>query len=251
MELVEYERMREHERSYWWHVARRSLLADVLRWGVPEDPERPGLDLGCGTGANFGLLAPFGRFVGSEVEGTLWADGRPRPERPVLLARGESLPFPDECFGLCTFFDVLEHVDAEDAFLREIRRVLRPGGRIFLSVPAYMFLWSDHDVSLHHHRRYIRRTLRDSLTRNGLEVVRVTYAMASILPLVAGYRLLSRLVPRGEKAKASYVPTPEPLNHLLTRVVSAEGAWLKRADLPFGTSLFAIARRPAGEERSS
>jgi len=250
MEPREYERMREHERAYWWHVARRALLADLLRWGVPEDASRPALDLGCGTGANFGLLAPYGRFFGSEVEGSLWAEGRERPSRPVLLARGERLPFADGTFGLCTFFDVLEHVEAEDAFLTEMRRVLRPGGRVFLSVPAYKFLWSDHDVSLHHFRRYTRGSLRDALTRNGFEVVRITYAMATIFPLVAGYRLLSKLRPGTGDAQASYVEAPEWLNRLLTKVVSSEGAWLERADLPFGTSLFALARRP-GPGRAS
>jgi SAM-dependent methyltransferase len=245
MEPIEYERMREYERDYWWHVARRSLLTNLLRWGVPADSERAGLDLGCGTGSNFELLEPFGRFVGSEVEASLWSGGRPKPSRPVLLARGEALPFVNESFGLCTFFDVLEHIEREDAFLREIRRVLRPGGWAFLAVPAYKFLWSDHDVSLHHYRRYDRPGLVDSLTRNGLEIVRVTYAMATIFPLVAGFRLLSRLRPPTGDAQASYVDTPGFLNRLLTKLLASEGAWLKRADLPFGTSLFALARRPS------
>jgi len=162
----------------------------------------------------------------------------------VLLARGEALPFAEGTFGLCTFFDVLEHIEDEDSFLKELRRVLQPGGRIFLSVPAYRFLWSDHDVSLHHFRRYERQGLVDVLTRNGFEIVRVTYAMATIFPLVAGFRLLSKLRPRKGDAKTSYVETPDLPNRILTRLLSSEGAWLKRADLPFGTSLFALARRP-------
>jgi SAM-dependent methyltransferase len=245
MEPVEYERMREYERSYWWHVGRRSLLVDMLRWGVPEDRARPALDLGCGTGMNFALLEPYGRFFGSEVEGGLWAAGRSKPSRPVVLARGEALPFADATFGLCTFFDVLEHIEGEDAFLRDVARVLRPGGWVFLSVPAYQFLWSDHDVSLHHFRRYTRGGLKDVLARNGLAIVRVTYAMATIFPLVAGFRLLSKLRPATGDAHASYVHTPEWLNRLLTRVLASEGRWLERADLPFGTSLFALARRGA------
>jgi SAM-dependent methyltransferase len=65
MEIEEYRRLREHEERYWWHVGRRALLEALLRWGVPPDPARPALDVGCGTGANFALLAPYGRFYGS------------------------------------------------------------------------------------------------------------------------------------------------------------------------------------------
>ena len=124
-------------------------------------------DLGCGTGSNFGLLAPFGRFVGTEVEGTLWADARPRPARPVLLARGESLPFPDECFGICTFFDVLEHIEAEDAFLQEIGRVLKQGGKAVFLIPQT----STTHLAPHYHQNLSRYWIARALPRAGLEVV--------------------------------------------------------------------------------
>jgi len=245
MEIREYHRLREHERSYWWHVGRRSLLSALLRWGVPADPGRRGLDVGCGTGENFALLSSYGRFLGMEVTGELFGEGMERPPRPVMIARGEALPFADGSLGICTFFDVLEHIEAEDEFLREVRRVLRPGGFVVLSVPAYPFLWSEHDVSLHHFRRYVRRTLKDALVRNGLTVVRATYAFASVLPAVAAVRLVGRLIPRRRAPQTTYVTTPEPFNSLLVRLIELEAAWLSRADLPFGTSLLALARKEA------
>jgi SAM-dependent methyltransferase len=244
MEAREYERLREHEERYWWHVGRRALFAAVLARGVERDPDRPGLDIGCGTGRNFELLAPYGRFVGTEITTELYRAGATRPPRPVVIADGESLPFPDASLSICTFFDVLEHVGPEDRFLLEVRRVLGPGGVVLLSVPAYMFLWSDHDVSLRHHRRYVRSTLTDSLTRNGFEVLRMTYAMASILPLVAAYRMMSRALPRRGEPRSSYVATPSVLNRLLVRVLGLEARWLSWGDMPFGTSLFALARKP-------
>lgn len=243
MESREYDRLREYERSYWWHVGKRTLLSAFLKWGVPPDPERRGLDIGCGAGGNFEILAPYGRFVGTEVAGELYADGREKPSRPVVLAEGQALPFRDESLGLCTFFDVLEHIDAEDAFLRDVRRVLRPGGFVLVSVPAYMFLWSEHDVSLHHFRRYVRGTLTDSLTRNGFEVLRVSYAFAAIFPVVALVRMLGRFVRRSDGPKSTYLTTPEPFNTLLVWVAKLEAAWLARADLPFGTSVMALARK--------
>ncbi|MFQ5473771.1 MAG: class I SAM-dependent methyltransferase, partial [Dehalococcoidia bacterium] len=208
MEIREYHRLREHERVYWWHVGKRALLSAILRWGVRPDPQRPGLDVGCGAGGNFALLEPYGRFFGSEVSGELYGRGRERPPRPVVLALGGALPLADESLGICTFFDVLEHVEDDDGFLQEIRRVLRPGGFVLVSVPAYQFLWSDHDVSLHHHRRYVRRTLTGSLKRNGYEVIRASYGFAGILPAVAVVRWITRLFPRRNGPTSSYVPTP-------------------------------------------
>lgn len=246
LEIEEYRRLREYEREYWWHVGRRFLLSAMLRSGVSEDRERPGLDIGCGTGANATVLEPYGRFVGSDVSAELYRAGLPRPVHPVLLAGGETLPFADTTFGLCTFFDVLEHIDDENSFLREVRRVLRPGAFVLLSVPAYPFLWSEHDVSLHHRRRYVRRTLRDALTRNGFEVVRLSHGMASVFPLIAGYRLLARLAPRRREPQASYVRTPALLNRLLSVLLEIESLWLRRADLPFGTSLLCLARKGMG-----
>ena len=243
MEHREYQRLREYSRSYWWHVGKRALLRSVLDQGVPRDASRPAVDIGCGAGDSFEMLAPFGRFVGSEVTGELWEPGMERPPRPVFLAEGGRLPFADGSLGLCTFFDVLEHVEEEDAFLTEVRRVLRPGGFALVSVPAYMFLWSDHDVSLHHHRRYVRGTLKGALTRNGLRVLRCTYGFAGILPAVTVYRVLGRWLRAAGDPSSSYVRTPEPLNRLLIAWLRAEAWWLRRADLPFGTSVIALAKR--------
>ena len=242
MERSEYERLREQEVSYWWHVGRRDIIRSLLERHVPRDATRVGVDLGCGTGSHFELLAPWGRFVGTEVTSELYGVGDP-PGRPVCLARGEALPFADASVGLCTLFDVLEHIESEDAALTEIRRVLRPQGLVLLSVPAYMFLWSSHDESLHHYRRYVARTLRDALERNGLEVIRLTYAMASILPPVALVRWATRNRQGTADAQASYVPTPEPFHSMLTGLLGLEARWLRVGNFPFGTSLFALARK--------
>jgi SAM-dependent methyltransferase len=233
MEHLEYERLREHEERYWWHVGRRDLLAAILRRHVAPSPDRVGFDIGCGTGANFSLLAPYGRFFGSEITGELWTKGRPRPARAVAIARGEALPVRAKSVGLCTFFDVLEHVDDDVAFLSEVRRVLVPGGLALLSVPAYPYK-----------RRYVRRTLEDAVRRAGLRRVRLTFGMTTMFPLIAGFRMFAKALPRRGPAKTSYVATPGPVNALLAKILRAEAAALSRVDLPFGTSIFCLAQNP-------
>jgi SAM-dependent methyltransferase len=219
------------------------MLRAVLEAGLPEDPFRPALDIGCGTGMNFHLLAPWGRFVGSEASGELFAAGFERPDRPVVQSRGEALPFADGSLGLCTFFDVLEHIEREDAFLSEVERVLRPGGFVFLTVPAHRWLWSRHDEVLHHRRRYVRRELADVLERNGFEILRLIHTMFTILPAVAAYRGLSGLLSGGKGKESTYLELPWPLPGLLTLVLRAEAQWLRRFEFPTGTSLFALARK--------
>ena len=245
MERDEYDRLRQYEEKYWWHVGRRDLLAAMLRRHVDRSPARLGLDIGCGTGSNLPLLEPYGCFFGSEITSELYRDGRPRPSRPLFLARGEALPLRDESLGICTFFDVLEHIDDDVGFLREVRRVLAPGGWILLSVPAYSFLWSEHDVSLHHKRRYVRPTLARAIRQGGFEIVRMTYGMTTMFPLIAGYRLLTKPFPKKRPPRTSYIKAPGPLNQILTAAIRAEARFLERGNLPFGTSLFCLARKNA------
>jgi SAM-dependent methyltransferase len=245
MQAEEYRRLREQEERYWWHVGRRAVLAELLRKGVRPDVTRRGVDVGCGTGSNFALLSPYGRFYGTEVSLAACTSAQERPPRPVVLARGEALPFASASLGIVTMFDVLEHVAAEDAFLGEVLRVLRPEGLLVVSVPAYMALWSEHDVSLHHHRRYVRSTLSASLERNGFRPLRVSHAMASILLPVAVVRGMGRMFPRRRPPRSSYVPTPAPLNALLVGLLRLEAAWLAHADLPFGTTVLALAQKVA------
>ena len=129
---------------------------------------------------------------------------------------------------------------AEDAFLTEVRRVLRPGA-LALAVPAYMFLWSEHDVTCII-CRYVRGSLLASLQRR-VPTRSVTHAMASIFLPVAAVRWWGRLFPSRSGAHSSYVPTPGALGTLLTGALKLEAAWLGRADLPFGTSVFALASK--------
>jgi SAM-dependent methyltransferase len=251
MEKEEYDRLRRYEENYWWHVGRRDLLAALLRKHVERSPVRLGLDIGCGTGSNLSLLEPYGKFFGSEITSELYQDGRPRPTRPLFLARGEALPLRDESLGICTFFDVLEHIDDDVGFLREVRRVLVPGGYILLSVPAYSFLWSEHDVSLHHKRRYVRSTLEAALRGGGLEILRMTYGMTTMFPLIAGFRLLTKPFPKKRPPRTSYVATPGPMNQILTAAIRAEARFLERGNLPFGTSLFCLAQKGTAEKEAA
>ncbi len=102
-------------------------------------------------------------------------------------SRAEHLPFPTASADLITSMDVIEHLD-DDAALAEYHRVVRPGGLVLLTVPAYPWLWSHHDDWAAHLRRYTRPTLLDAVTRAGLRPVRTTYFNSFLVPPAAVMR---------------------------------------------------------------
>src|SRR5439155_15713340 len=147
----------------------------------------------CGTGANLHLLSQFGVAEGVDVSAEALEFCHARGLANVKLGEAESLPYEDASFDLITGLDVVEHLDDDVACLREMRRVLRPGGRALLFVPAFMFLWGVQDDLSHHRRRYTAPELKQRLHEAGFTVERATYAnITFFIPTLVG-RLFMRL----------------------------------------------------------
>ena len=201
------------------------------------------LDVGSADGPSVGwLTAPH----------KVSLDLDPRGLRPPQGVCGSvlALPFADACFEVVSAFDVIEHCEPEDEALRELHRVLEPGGRLLVSVPAYQWAWSDHDVANGHHRRYTRARAVAALEDAGFEVRRATYGFAGVFPLFAAERALRgvrhRLSRRATSGPADVVDVPE-VGSTVERVLLGLCRWdervLARRDLPFGSSVFVAAVR--------
>ncbi|MBW3624786.1 MAG: class I SAM-dependent methyltransferase [Armatimonadetes bacterium] len=245
MEPEEYPKMRRLEDTYWWFVGRRELVRTLLDERVPRGASY--LDIGCGTGAMSQELAARGTVTSLDFEHAALHFARTRGLTRLVQASAETLPFPDDAFDALTALDVIEHLDDDLAAAREIRRVLKPGGVAIVSVPAFMFLWSEHDIALHHRRRYRAGELRDLFRRAGLEVERVSYVMTSLFPAVAAVRLAQKALGSDRKtleaAKTTLPDVPGPLNGVLTGLLRAEAQVVRRVSLPFGVSLVGVARK--------
>src|ERR1044071_3126948 len=182
MQQHTYSIMYEVEGAHWWFVGRRRILESFVHRICGDlkrelNVERPRiLDVGCGTGANLEMLGQFGEAHGVDVSTDALAFCRARGLEHVRHGAAEKLPYEDGSFDLATGLDVVEHLDDDVAGLSEMRRVLRPGGRVLLFVPAFMFLWGVQDDISHHRRRYTRAELTDAIERAGLSVERSTYA---------------------------------------------------------------------------
>jgi SAM-dependent methyltransferase len=245
------------EDRHWWFASRtRAILAYLDRYVGPGRDRRV-LDIGCGAANMAHHLAHYGRVVG--------VDTNPRPLEvarqrgmEAYQAAADNLPFADGEFGLVALLDTVEHVPAQDAAFQECRRVLRSpggglaGGRLLVTVPAFMFLWSKNDVLNMHQRRYSRSELKAKLEEHGFRVLRISYNNFFVFPLAAALILLRRGRAEPELAsphcdedayQVEMEPAPPLLNALLTWVGKLEVALLRRVNLPFGTSIIAIAEK--------
>ncbi|MBC8104297.1 MAG: class I SAM-dependent methyltransferase [Cytophagales bacterium] len=256
MNLDEYEQMYRLEDQHWWFLARRDLLALALRRfpiGSSAEGDAPRvLDVGCGTGGTMERLRALGgEPAGLDVEPLALTFCRKRGHRHLLLGSATSLPFTDGAFDAVVALDVLEHIPDDVAAAREIARILRPGGRLFVSVPAYQALWSGHDVALMHQRRYVARQVRQVLAGEaGLEIERLTYVISALLPAAWLVRMLQKTLRPHAPPRADVALPHYPLaNRLLRGMLALEGKLALRSGLPFGLTVFAVARKPGGQER--
>ncbi|NTW97613.1 MAG: class I SAM-dependent methyltransferase [Oscillochloris sp.] len=243
MEKTEYEVMAAVELDHWWYGGMRAINAALL------DPVLRGksglriLDAGCGTGGDAVFLRRYGPVVGLDYSPEAGRLGGGRI--PGMFTRGSvvALPFADDSFDLVTSFDVLYHraVPSEAEALAEARRVLRPGGRLLVRLPAYEFLRSRHDRQVHTRRRYTARAARQILADAGFYVERMSYALSLLFPIPLAQRLLERLTP--DRGDESAMATPSPLvNAALRWPMALEAAWLDMGGtFPFGLSIICLA----------
>lgn len=247
----------ELEETHWWFTARRSIVRRLLQRELQREPAlaRPLriLDIGCGTGGTVRHLADFGAVVGIDPSPVAVAHARSKGAEDVRLGGlPADLPFgADQQFDVITLLDVLEHIEDDMGALVEVRKLLCKPGRLIITVPAFQFLWSGHDVINEHKRRYSRADLGAKLGRAGLRVITLSYCNTILFLPIALVRLVQRLAHHDLDAANNNVGrVPAPINTVLHHLFAAERHVLTRRRLPFGVSLIAVAEPVSeGEQR--
>ena len=232
----------EVEQSHWWHVGRRRIIASVVEDICKQVKDRRPriLDVGCGTGANLLMLSNYGDAEGVDISEDALAFCRERGLQKVKHGAAEELPYEDGTFDLVTALDVVEHIDDDVASLREMRRVLRPDGRVLLFVPTFMFLWGLQDDVSNHRRGYRLPELHRVLDQAGFDVERSTYANIIFFAPILIIRQLMRLT--GLKAETENNINVPALNGVFGWLLGTESTILRYTNLPFGVSGLCVAR---------
>ena len=236
----------EVERSHWWFVARRQILLALSRHYLPPGGEGRILDVGCATG--YFLEAAQQEFDAWGIDPSPIAVKICQDRGLTQVVRGSTEDFSavaDKRFDAVGFFDVIEHVDDDLSALRNARDVLTDRGLVMITVPAHMWLWSEHDVLNEHKRRYVKRQLGQLLHEAGFHIEQLTYFNSYLFPSAVLARLARRIVRSVGKADLS-MPPPWA-NRLMTRIFASERRHLvpngRPRGFPTGLSLLAIARK--------
>lgn len=188
------------------------------------------------------MLSGFGKLEAFELDDEARAIARrklPLDVKAGMLPNG--IPFAPGTFDIVTAFDVIEHVERDVESLSMLGEQLAPGGRLIMTVPAHPWLWSRHDETHHHFRRYTRKVLENKLRAAGLKPVRVSYFNTLLFPLIAAARLVKKIA--GMKDAADDAMPPGPVNAALKGVFGLESMLVGRVALPIGVSLLAVAER--------
>lgn len=246
MHEQDFELLYQLEETFWWFVAMRQITDEIVSKRL-----KPGvriLDAGCGTGFNLGYYESRGArdVYGLDIADAALRHVRKRGFRRIAQASITEIPYASNTFDLVFSFEVVTQTpeSMHDAELREMFRVLKPGGHLFIRVPAFMWLWSSHDDVIEVKYRYRRDELTKRLSDAGFIVDWISYANGFLFPVILLHRLLKRF---GIDAGSDVKPLPRGLGWLdgvFRAVLASEARWFKSGRrLPFGLSLICLCRR--------
>lgn len=237
-----YKEMYRQEQTYWWHVAKRRLVQEAIQRDVADLSRKKILDVGCGTGAMISELASLtSRVYG--VDGARLSFKYCRQRGLVNIRQYDfekGLPYPNQSFDIIVCLDVLEHVQKDQEFIGEFYRVLKKGGKLFLTVPAYQSLWTYWDEMLGHKRRYRRSNLLQILKKVGFRTQFDSYFYSFLVPVAIVFRSLKTIL---DNRASDFVDVPDGINRLLLLLCSLERRLFFRLNIPFGLSIFVQTKR--------
>lgn len=246
MIIDEYRRNFDLESDYWWFAGTRRIFLVLMDKYFERKATNRVLDIGCGTGIMLGELSAYGVAHGVDCSPIAIEFCRKRGEKNLSVASGDNTGFGGGTFDYITAFGVIEHLKDDRAFMKELFRLLKPGGRALLSTSAYQFLWSEHDDANMHYRRYTSGRLRSLAAESGFSILYLSFFNCFLFPFIA-ITILSRKLFTLGRAKVQpkrFLPElPKWLNGLLKLSLIVESKIIRHVPLLTGVSLVVIVEK--------
>ncbi len=236
------------EKKHWWFRARARILYQVLKVDLGKISNISSiLNAGAATGATSLILCEFGKVTSLEKEGKYAEHLAELFPHNVINKPLEASEIKDEQFDVVCAFDVIEHIENDALALAEVYRILKTKGKLFVTVPAFMSLWGEHDVANKHYRRYKLKELKQLVEKAGFSISYLTYFNFLLFLPIYVVRKLQRLISPYKKeanAKADFSGNNSNifLNKILFSIFSLEVIPIKyKIVLPIGVSLLIVA----------
>lgn len=244
MDEKEYEKMYKLEEDYWWFAGKRYLLSLFLEKYYNGRNDLKILDVGCGTGIVMNMLKKYGDVCGIDAAKIAIGFCHKRGIKNIKLAKVQHIPYKKGEFDIITCLDVLYHKNVEDDVkaMKEMNRVLKPNGHIFITDSAMMCLYGRHDLAHHGIRRYSKKELKNKLKSSGFIIRKLTYYNTLLFPIVCITRKIGNLIGKN-KAKSDIQEINFFLNWLLEKLFKFELSFLRFIDYPLGVGIFCVAKK--------
>lgn len=237
--------MEKFERTYWWHVGKKNLVAGMLEKLFPEKRAKI-LEVGSGAGEITSILKDYGEVFANDISEEALAYCQKKGISNLVHGDFNEVDLSSHkgTFDIVLALDVLEHIQDDTLTMSKAYSLLKPGGVFLVNVPAYKFLWSSHDEALQHKRRYTSYEIRTKLTEQGFSIEKHSFFVFFVFPVVALFKFLSNFIGKDAYPKTSYIMLPDQLNSFMVRLLNLEAKLMEYSSLPFGTTINLIARKP-------
>ena len=236
------------ERSHWWFKVREKIIIQRLSLFLGQRANLKLLNIGAATGRSTEVLSEFGSVTSLEFDKDCCEFTKSKLGITMINGSITALPFDSNYFDVVCAFDVIEHVKDQSLAVREMKRVCKRGGIIYVTVPAFMSLWSHHDKVNQHYRRYTSKTLENVFITNEFKKLYLTYFNTLLFIPIYLFRKISKVIPqrwiRKESGSDFKLKNQSVIiNYLLGSIFKMELTLLKVTKFPFGVSILALWRK--------
>lgn len=243
MEKHLYKEHFELEKKHWWFISKNKIIMSFVRKNLPRKSNPKILDAGCGPGPMLNDLSKLGSL--SAMDYSQDAIEFCKTKNTCDLRQGsfpDNVPFEKNQFDLIVCLDVIEHIDDDRNSVKALHDLLVNDGKMIITVPALMCLWSRWDDLNAHKRRYNIQNFKEVLSVNNFEIEKISYYNSFLFPIVFVVRWFNETFNKNSKSSDTDMPSPLA-NYILTKIFSFEEVVLRYSNFPIGVSLIAVVRK--------